>query len=314
MGTLFKAGEFISVDIGQLFEEAVNEFVGSGTDAHKLVSACIKAALSCEIMFKLILNKICPALLLDSGKGNYTYQIAKIFKLESMMQDPKILENQKLWTAGLGEMVKRVGLFVDIKTVQKHLEELANLRNSMVHALPDNIDIQKLNVLLSLHIFPFLREKIKENNLSNRAILKDNSKWDEIKRIGDSSEDALFKELRKKILEFREKANRLDKARVEELLKIKPIKTSTETALCENLLCPACVHEALDLFLDVDFDWNPDGILPNAFIFMRCRVCEIYFDEDEKDYISHYIDKLDIAAKLKPSWSKIPPQDYYDYI
>lgn len=304
----------VTIDIGQIFKEAINEFINSGTEIHKIVSACIKTALTVELALKIILEQICPALLLENQKGDYGLQIAKIFHLENQLLNPRSLESVGVRLAGFGVIMERASKFIDLKKVKRNLKKLADIRNSLVHEMPGEHEIQKINALLARHVLPFLRKLLQTHKLSSNDILEDRRLWREIKSIGTDKEDLLFKELKKKLLHFQSLASKIGKSRLKALLKLKPVLSETAAIVKDNLLCPSCLNQSLAFIVEADFDWNPDGVMEHAFTFMKCRVCELELDQDEKEYIDVYFDKLPNGKKIEKSWSKIPNPLGYDYL
>ena len=73
--------------------EAIEEFLESGARPRKIASCVIKIATATELLLKDKLEKVCPALVLDSIDPN-ALQVAKIYGLSNKMLNPKELERQ----------------------------------------------------------------------------------------------------------------------------------------------------------------------------------------------------------------------------
>lgn len=54
--------------------------------------------------------------------------------------------------------------------------------------------------------------------------------------------------------------------------------------------CPACAEESLQEIIDVDYDWNPDGILTSVITYYDCTVCALHLSSREEDLVETYSD------------------------
>src|SRR6266566_393643 len=134
----FRAADFLI--------EAIDDFLESGTNPRKIGGSIIKIAVGTELLLKERLERICPALILkDVGKN--AVQVAKVYELGSKMRQPALLEKVELQTASFSELLSRADLFFAMGRGRKHLEQLYDTRNKLVHHR-SKLDLHDANLLI----------------------------------------------------------------------------------------------------------------------------------------------------------------------
>ena len=91
--------------------EAIEEFRESGAKATKIGSCVIKIAIATELLLKEKLEKICPALVLETIDES-ALQVAKLHSLGNKMLSPKELERVEIRTASFPKLLNQSGQVV----------------------------------------------------------------------------------------------------------------------------------------------------------------------------------------------------------
>lgn len=302
--------EMISFEPVDFLKEGIAEFIESGSNPRKLASCIVKIAIALELILKDELEKICPALILDKI-DNAGLQLVKIYNLQGKFINPDELENIEIKTAPFPILLERAGKFLDIKSVKSHLMRLHRIRSSLIHHKAD-IDIWSINILLIKRILPFTQKLLKKDKYNKIKISKNT--WDRLKNIEKESINVFQSELSKKITYHNILANTFPKIKIDSLLKSQvEIEDKTEVIEKDNLVCPACKNHSSALLIGLDVDWNPDGVLENAYRVMRCRVCELKLNYDEIEYICSHLDHFFTKTKSIEEWQSAIEPDIYDY-
>ncbi len=302
----FSAEDFLS--------EAISDFLESGAKSSRLASAIVKVATGVELLLKNMLEKVCPALILDKV-DDAGLQIAKVFGIEKRLRLPSEAEKVDLRTVAFPILLLRAGKFFDvIEQYAAALTKLHKIRNSLVHH-KGTVDVLEVNLLLVKSVFPFI-ERVSRSDKSLELRISSTT-WKRIRQLEAQSVDALTSQLAKKIAYCSSLAGRLSKQKVSLLAQSETEKDSEHEITEDNLHCPACGNETASIFQEAEADYDESGLVGGFFVFsMRCRVCGIELDEDEIQCIisdfGTYIDQS--AAAEKQHWELgITPPDLSDY-
>ena len=300
--------EFISADF---VEAAIKDFLESGTNTSRMAGAILQVATAVELLLKNYLEKICPALILDKI-DDAGLQVAKLYDLGKVMISPKELDATTLKTASFSNIIQRVGKFMDLSKDEKHLRDLQNIRNALVHHRR-KVEVLKVNLLLARHIFPFVR---KLGQMDRSVVLRITSEtWDKIQELERLSVSALASQIAKRIAHFSNLASEMSEAKTLHLAKSIPELNSKEDITSDDLSCLACHRNTATIFRDIDVDVE-DGEIVGAYATFRmtCRVCEIEFDYEELNYIVKNFEKF--APENSPGelerWTAALELDTYD--
>jgi hypothetical protein len=188
----------ISFSASDFLEEAINDFLESGTDASRFASAIIKVATGVELLLKDALEEICPALILERI-DEAGLQVAKAFRLENRLRSPKEAETLDLRTAQFPILLVRAGKFFDIEADAVHLARLHKIRNSLVHHR-GSVDVFETNLLLLKNVFPFIERISKVNKILSIHI--SSKTWRKIRQLEAHSVDVLSSQFAKTIAHF----------------------------------------------------------------------------------------------------------------
>ena len=182
------------------------------------------------------------------------------------------------------------------------------MRNKILHAAPDNvIDKQKITLLLTRSIFPFIKSYVKVSN----------TEWLKIRRIQRVAYSAFKADLVRKILFFKDIADKMSKDDRDRLNEEKYEHGDNEEILAEDFLCPSCKYNSVVVISGVDFDWNPDGMLENSYYSVRCKVCELELSSSEFEEIAENPSEYFSAKEQGSAWTNIIRDrefDITDYI
>jgi hypothetical protein len=277
----FSSRHVVRFDPVHFLKEAINDFLESGTSPSKIASAVIKVATGVELLLKDMLERICPALILEKIDDG-ALQVAKVFNLGKQMRNPKDLDSVDLKTANFNVLLTRASKFIDLTSSRTHLDDLHKMRNSLVHHKGE-VDMWEANLLLSKYIFPFL-ELMGKNDPRFKLRLEP-SIWMRIQQIEKSSFDAFTSQLAKKIQYHSTQLSKLSKKAVERLVCSEP-ERSPQDIIDKTLTCPACGNASLTAFGDVDVDFD-EGVPTFAgwVVVMRCRVCQLDLSSSEVEHI-----------------------------
>jgi transcription elongation factor Elf1 len=287
----------LSFSPSDFLQEAVEDFLESGAKTERIASAIIKVATGVELLLKNVLERICPALILDKV-DDAGLQVAKVFGLGSRMRSPKELDTVELRTAAFPTLLVRASKFLDISQAAVHLHKLHKMRNSLIHHR-GRVDVLEANLLLIEHVFPFLETLSKLEKTATVQLSADT--WKRLTDVRSRSFDVLSSQLEKKLAHFQQSVKAFSSERVALLANSKPEPLTREEEVIEaNLTCPACKQESLAAFQDIDVDFDETGPVAGHFIFsMRCRVCGLELDESEIAHIIEHFDQYFGADKQK---------------
>jgi len=293
--------------------EAIDEFLESGDRPTKIASSVIKIATAAELLLKEKLERICPALVLDTIDEN-ALQVAKIFELGNKMQNRKELDGVELKTAAFPKLLNRTSKFFDLKTFKSSLSKLHEIRNSLVHHR-GKVDLAEVNILLIEKVFPFF-EEFTRNEKYLQFRLKPEI-WKRLKKLEESSWDAVVTDTAKKLAHYEDKAKRLSKQRTALLLEAAPEPGEDEEIVSQGLQCPACRNNSLSAFSSFDVDFDETGPVSGHILFtMRCGVCGLELEEDEIHLIIAQFEKFFGATGTqdqKDQWEEaVQEPDYSD--
>lgn len=302
-GKVYRHYSFSPVDF---LEEALDDFLESGENPTKIVSCVIKTHVSIELFFKDLLNRICPALILEKTDDD-GLQIAKVFSLGEKMLDKSILDKVELRTINFTTLIKRMEKFYNIKSSSDKFLKLNQIRNGLVHH-EINLEIGDINILLAKDIFPFLHIML-ESMVTTTFNLKDskpviflNEKlWNRLAQVEKEMVDKFGGELTKKIMHFGQKSESLTESQQENLIKSDINLYEEEIVTESGLNCPSCQKSGLTLVNGVDFDC---GVLMGGYFYMKCSVCGLNLDHDEIDYIYSHPTNF-FNGKIPKSWKDI---------
>jgi hypothetical protein len=277
----------IAFSASDFLDEAISDFLESGANASRFASSIVKLATGVELLLKDLLEKICPALVLDKV-DDAGLQIAKAFNLEKRLRSPKEVDNLDLRTAPFPTLMLRVGKFYDIEAYVGQLTRLHKIRNSLVHHR-GKVDVLETNLLLVKYVFPFIEGIGKYDKTLGLRI--SSATWKKIRQLEAQSVDVLTSQLAKKIAHHSSLASRLSKQKVAVLARSEVEQGSrNETVVEDNLRCLACGNDTVSIFQDFDVDYDESGPSGGYFVFsLRCRVCGVELDEDEiRQVISNF--------------------------
>ena len=181
-----------------LLIEAIEEFLESGANPPKIASCVIKIAIATELLLKDKLEKLCPALVLETIDEG-ALQVAKLYGLGSQMLVPDELEKIEIRTASFPKLLSRVGKFFDITKARPHLSAFYSIRNQLVHHR-GKVDLAEVNLLIIHKIVPFLEQFTKDDPFLQLRLKRDT--WKRLRQIADESADVVTTELAKKVAHF----------------------------------------------------------------------------------------------------------------
>ena len=294
--------------------EAIEEFLESGANPTKIGSCVIKIATATELLIKSKLQRICPALVLETIDDG-ALQVAKLYRLGNKMLNAKELENVELKTATFPRLLNRASRFFDLSGSKSHLLVLHNMRNELVHHF-GGLDLAVVNLLLIEKVFPFLEEFTKGDPLLSLRLKPE--MWRRLTQLADTSADIVATEIAKKVAHFADRAKKLSARRTQLLLADDPEIEKDEEIVVEELYCPACRNKSLTAFSgwDVDIDESGHPIAGWMYFVMRCKVCDLELDQSEIERIIERFEKFfgDGQEEDKSRWKEaIVEPDYADY-
>lgn len=302
-----KNGQTISsFSPSDFLEESINDFFESGSDMNKLPICIIKAAIAAELIIKDKLEEICPALILEKIDDD-GLQLIKLYNLDSKRSRKKH-KNIQLKTASFPVLIKRAENFLPINPHRNALIGLHKIRNELIHHKAE-LDVFEINVLLTKKIFPFLKEILKQNEISEKT-------WEHLENIKKEIASVFFSELMKKITHHHQEANSLSKHKIKVLLNSNlELEDKSETINQADLECPSCHYKSMAHVLGLDIDYPLDGgELMNVYQEMRCRVCDLRLDEMEIELLANSDSKKVFCEPNSiDEWKGAVTYEYHDY-
>ncbi len=161
-----------------------------------------------------------------------------------------------------------------------NLEELFDIRNFILHSIDDmpfdenSIAETAVSALRTCREYVIRHSGISVDEFNPLTSIEFErlQKTKHAERIGHLK--AMLKE-HKKIFE------KLSPEEVSRKISTNLPKIDDYTWIEETVKCPACEQSSLDEVSEVDFDWNPDGVITNGGYHYQCRVCELELSEYE---------------------------------
>jgi hypothetical protein len=154
------------------------------------------------------------------------------------------------------------------------------------------VDVAEVNLLIIHKIVPFLEQFTKDDPFLQLRLKRDT--WKRLRQIADESADVVTTELAKKVAHFAERAKRLSKKRIEELLMARTEVKPGEDIVMEGLQCLACKNRSLTTFSGWDVDTDEFGHALSGWMYfgMRCKVCGLGLDQEDIELIIAQFDKF----------------------
>ncbi len=257
--------------------EAIDEFLQSGANPKTIGSSIIKIAIGTELLLKEKLEKICPALILDTI-GKQALQVAKLYELHSQMIQPQQLESVDVKTVSFEELLNRANLFFKIGRAGKHLQELQKIRNRLVHHR-HTLDMAVVNFLIINKIVPFLQRFTKDD--PGLQLKLSPKTWKTLRVIANTSSHDVYTQLAKRIETYAETARNTSKSELANLLAKRPVLGEYDALIIDNLLCPACRNLSMTA---ASRHWQTtyaDEFWQSSEPGAICKVCGLGLDEED---------------------------------
>jgi hypothetical protein len=290
-----------TLSLEKTFNKLLSNFINNENDSFTTLETIILSCITIEAIIKEELKEINPALLLDRIDP---VLIAMLSNKKDKLINPPLTEISDVKTANISILFERYLMFYKNKEYIKGIDSLFNLRNKILHAAQDNvIEKHEITLLLTRYVFPFIKTHVKVSD----------DKWSQVEKIKKVVYNDFKADLVRKIIAFKEAADKMTKKEKDELFKEKPFTDENETSLADNLLCPSCKYSSVTLASGVDFDWNPDGTMENGYYIARCRVCELELDKNEFEEIADNPDEYFSSEEQDFSWTNVIRDQEYEY-
>ncbi len=210
----------------------------------------------------------------------------KLYELGSKMRQPALLDNVELQTASFGELLSRADLFFAMGRGRKHLEQLYETRNKLVHHRC-KLDLNVANLLIINKVVPFLLKFTKDDPEVQVKI--DPQTWQRLRKIANSSTHFVYAQFAKRVEQHAGRSAQLPQARVAGLLSRNTTLAPNEQLLGEALLCPACRHASMSaLAVEQEITWA-DDVSVYEDRGAVCKVCSFRLDEEDVElYLDHW--------------------------
>jgi len=245
------------------------------TDHNDIYEGVFSAAYLIEQSFKIELSRLSPILCFEFN----TLSDERAMRI--VLNRLSNTDRTSLAMIGGRKCIARMCLYDSGLQAQKTvLDELFKMRNQIVHSIDDfsfdaNSAAETAVAALRLcgkYVIKHLGDvATKLNPLTSKGFQLLHGEL-HAKRVAT---------LRAQLKEHRAKYEGLTAHEIAE--KVGGIRVATDdcTWVEAGYTCPACGQASLDKVGSVDFDWNPDGILPGAGYSYMCRVCELDLSEHE---------------------------------
>ena len=289
-----------TLSLEKVFSRLLSNFIENRDDSFVLLETIVLSCIAIESIVREKLKEINPALLLDKIDP---ISVALVSDKKEQLLEATPLDASDIKTANISVLLDRYLKFHKKSQYKKGIESLFNLRNKILHAAPDNIiDKQKLTLLLTRSIFPFIKTYVKVSN----------TEWLKIKRIQRVAYSAFKADLVRKILFFKGIASKMIEDEKNRLNKEKYEHGDNEEMLAKDLLCPSCKHDSVFVISGVDFDWNPDGMLENSYYSVRCKVCELELSGSEFEEIAENPNEYFSTEEQDSAWTNVIREREFD--
>jgi len=250
------------------------EFLRS-KDPNRIYEGVVLSAYLIEQVFKLELRRINPLLYFDRNGVTTETEVDIVL---GKLSDEKI---KLLKTIKANKCIDLICEYKkDLKPHKTNFEELFNLRNYIVHSIDDIFSDSLKASAIAVSALNICKKYFSDNFIDVSDILTSNE-FDKLQNEKSKKYSAEMKDIIKKHKLFFEE---LHGKEVERRIKSFP-ETDKYTWVETTSECPACGQESFDKIGNVDFDWNPDGIITSAFFYYVCRVCHLNLSEYEYEDI-----------------------------
>lgn len=296
-------GDSLVFDPIHFLQEAISDFLESGTEPSKIASAVIKVATGIELLLKDKLERICPALVLEKidESAKSALQIAKVFDLGKHMRNPKELDTVDIKTISFISLLTRAEKFIDLAVARPYLEQLQKSRNSLVHH-KGKVNMWETNLLLVKHIFPFIQSLGQTDTRIQSSFTS--STWEKIGEIERYSINALSSQLAKKIAHHERQSEKLTETETRMRIESEPEDT-WEDIINPDLLCPACKNRSLTARGEFDEDADDGGFWRFYYVIMDCRVCKLELEFSEVTHILENFASFPVLRNTNQNGNKL---------
>lgn len=263
--------EGIDLTFEDTFNQVLSNFLETETRVFHLLETVILSCVLVEAIVKSQLKKINPTLILDRIDSE---TVALVSGKEKQLLVKPAYEISDVKTASITMLMERFSKFKDISQYQAGLRKFFDLRNKIVHSA-DNISLQEneISILLTKHVFPFIKEYVSVNQRI----------WQDIEKISYVAHDHYRRSLVKTITEHRREAEKLKPEEVEKRIASKLTLEKTESIEKEDLVCPACYNPSMVLINGVDVEYEDGEMVPHGYKYGICKVCDLQLDFLEQE-------------------------------
>ncbi len=289
-----------TLSLEKAFSRLISNFIENRDDSFILLETIVLSCIVVESIIREKLKEINPALLLDKIDP---ISIALVSYKKEKLIEPTTLGVSSIKTANISVLFDRYLKFHKKSKYKKGVESLFNLRNKILHASPENIiDKQQITLLLTRSVFPFIKAYEKVSNV----------KWLKIKKIQRVAYSAFKADLIRKILFFKDIANKMTVNEKDKLNEKKYEQGDNEEIIAADLFCPSCKHKSVFIISGVDFDWNPDGVIENSYYSIQCKVCELELSGGEFEEIADNPNEYFAKKEQNLAWTNIIREQEFD--
>ncbi len=294
-----------TLSLEKAFSKLLSNFIENRDDSFILLETIVLSCIVIESVVREKLKEINPALLLEKIDP---ISIALVSDKKEKLLETVRLDASDVKTANITVLLDRYLNFYKKSQYKKGIESLFNLRNKILHAASNNIiDKQKITLLLTRSIFPFIKSYVKVSDIE----------WAKIQRIQKVAYSAFKADLVRKILLFKDIANKISKNDKNKLNEGKYELGENEEILAEDFFCPSCKYNSVIVVSGADFDWNPDGILGGSYYSVRCKICELELSSSEFKEIAENPSEYFSPSEQDFAWTNVIRErefDITDYI
>jgi len=246
----------------------------------EIFEGAVLSAYLIEQAFKSELKKVNPLLYFDKRNISDETEIRIVMgRLQKEDLGRLKTSNAKRFVVQMCEYKSEIALH------KANLEELFEIRNSVLHSIDDLLIDENSVAETAVSALRACRKYIiRHSGISAGEFNPLTSA--EFEKLQERKHEERLNDLKLTLKEHRTIFEKLSESEILSKIHSNLPKIDNYTWIEETVECPACNQTALDKIGAVDVDWNPDGMLMGGGYSYLCRVCELDLSEYEYELVN----------------------------